>query len=143
MVENWIVVANNAIQRHAAVILQKSLREGFGLTATEAMWKGTAVIAGNCGGLKHQIEDGVNGYRVSTVSEAGERIARLLKDEKLRKEIGSRAQKTVRERFLMTRLIEQYLDLFSAFEPNFAVNRQTLEALGQPRLGSSPITLTR
>jgi len=119
----------NAIQRHAAVILQKSLREGFGLTATEAMWKGTAVIAGNCGGLKHQIEDGVNGYLVSTVGEAGERIARLLKDEKLRKEIGSKAQKTVRQRFLLTRLIEQYLDLFSAFEPTFALNHRRVNAL--------------
>ena len=51
----------NALQRHAAVILQKSLREGFGLTATEAMWKGAAVIAGDCGGLRHQIENEVDG----------------------------------------------------------------------------------
>jgi len=119
----------NAIQRHAAVILQKSLREGFGLTATEAMWKGSAVIAGDCGGLRHQIENGVNGYLVSTVDEAANAIVRLLKDEKLRKEIGTKAQKTVRERFLLTRSIEQYLDLFSAFEPNFRFNHQRLNAL--------------
>lgn len=119
----------NAVQRHAAVILQKSVREGFGLTATEAMWKGTAVIAGRCGGLKHQIEDGVNGFLVSNNEETAERIVRLLKDDKLRKEMGAKAQKTVRQRFLLTRKIEQYLDLFSAFEPNFAANQQRLTAL--------------
>ncbi len=124
----------NAIQRHAAVILQKSLREGFGLTATEAMWKGTAVIAGACGGLRHQIEDGVNGYLVSTVGDAAKAIAGLLKNEKLRKEIGAKAQKTVRERFLLTRKIEQYLDLFSAFEPNFMFNHKRLNAVQ----GSAP-----
>lgn len=116
------------------MILQKSLREGFGLTATEAMWKGTAVIAGDCGGLKHQIEDGVNGYLVSTVDEAAERIVHLLKDEKLRKEMGMKAQKTVRQRFLLTRLIEQYLDLFSAFEPQYAVKQQQLDALSRSGL---------
>jgi len=114
----------NAIQRHAAVILQKSLREGFGLTATEAMWKGTAVIAGDCGGLKHQIEDGVNGFLVSTVDQAAARIVDLLRDDKLRKEMGGKAQKAVRQRFLMTRLIEQYLDLFTAFEPSFVLNHR-------------------
>lgn len=121
----------NAIQRQAAVILQKSLREGFGLTATEAMWKGTAVIAGDCGGLKHQITDGVNGYLVSTVDDAAERIARLLQDQHLRKEIGAKARQTVRQYFLLTRMIEQYLDLYGAFEPKFTVNPLQLEALSR------------
>lgn len=120
----------NALQRHAQVVVQKSVREGFGLTATEAMWKGTAVVAGHCGGLKHQIEDGVNGFLVSSPAECAERIVQLLQDEKLRQEIGARAQKTVRERFLLTRKIEQYLDLFSAFEPHFAVNQDRLAARG-------------
>ncbi len=122
----------NAIQRHAAVILQKSLREGFGLTATEAMWKGTAVIAGDCGGLRHQIEDGVNGFLVSSVEQAAARIVELLGNAKLRKELGTKAHKSVRRRFLLTRKIEQYLDLFSAFEPQYAVDRQQLEALSRP-----------
>jgi trehalose synthase len=119
----------NALQRHAAVILQKSLREGFGLTAAEAMWKSAAVIAGRCGGLRHQIEDGVNGFLVSSVEEASERMVQLLKDDKLRKEMGAKAQETVRRRFLLSRKIEQYLDLFSAFEPQFSVNQQRLTAL--------------
>jgi len=127
----------NALQRHAAVIVQKSLREGFGLTATEAMWKGTAVVAGRCGGLKHQIEDGVNGFLVSSVEETADRIVRLLKDEKLRKGIGARAQKTVRQRFLLSRLMEQYLDLAGAFEPKFAVNQQQLTALSLAALSDS------
>lgn len=122
----------NALQRRAAVILQKSIREGFGLTATEAMWKGAAVIAGRCGGLEHQIEDGVNGFLVGSVEEAAQRIVQLVRDEKLGKELGRRAYDTVRERFLMTRKVEQYLDLFGAFEPQFEVNRKRLSASGRP-----------
>jgi trehalose synthase len=106
----------NALQRRAAVVLQKSLREGFGLTVAEAMWKGTAVIGGNVGGIRYQIEDGVNGFLVFSVEEAAERMVRLLKDDKLRAEMGARARETVRKKFLLTRYLEQYLDLFNAFE---------------------------
>jgi trehalose synthase len=120
----------NALQRRASVVLQKSLREGFGLTVTEAMWKGAAVIGGRCGGISHQIEDGTNGFLVSTVDEAAARIVQLLRDPALRDRLGHEARETVRQRFLMSRLIEQYLDLFSAFETSFAVNHQRLSALG-------------
>jgi trehalose synthase len=106
----------NALQRRAAVVLQKSVREGFGLTVAEAMWKGTPVIGGNVGGIRYQIEDGVNGFLVSSVDGAAERIVQLIKDEKLRRQMGERARETVRERFLLTRLLEQYLDLFNSFE---------------------------
>jgi len=106
----------NALQSKAAVVLQKSIREGFGLTVTEAMWKGTPVIGGDVGGIKYQIEDGVNGFLVSTVDEAAERIVQLLRDEDLRKAIGQRARESVRKRFLMTTCLEQYLDLFNSFE---------------------------
>src|SRR5439155_897806 len=106
----------NALQTRAAVVLQKSLREGFGLTVAEAMWKGRTVIGGNVGGIRYQIENGVNGFLVSSVEEAADRIVRLLKDEKLREEIGCRARETVREKFLLTRYVEQYLDLFGAFD---------------------------
>jgi trehalose synthase len=109
----------NALQTRAAVVLQKSLREGFGLTVAEAMWKGTPVIGGNVGGIRYQIENGVNGFLVSSTEEAAECIVRLLKDEKLRKEIGQKARETVREQFLLTRYIEQYLDLFAAFDKDF------------------------
>jgi len=119
----------NALQRRAAVVLQKSLREGFGLTVTEAMWKGTAVIGGNCGGIRHQIQDGINGYLVSSVTEAAERIVRLLRDEKLRRRIGSAARDSVRDRVLMTRLAEQYLDVFAAFEPAFPLSLRRASGL--------------
>jgi len=106
----------NALQSRSAVVLQKSLREGFGLTVTEAMWKGTPVIGGDVGGIRYQIEDGVNGFLVSTVEQAADRIVQLLTDDELRQMMGRRARKTVRERFLMIRLLEQHLDLLGSFE---------------------------
>jgi trehalose synthase len=106
----------NALQRRAAIVLQKSIREGFGLTVAEAMWKGTPVIGGNVGGIRYQIKDGVNGFLVSSVEETAARIVQLIKNEKLRRQMGKRARETVRERFLLTRLLEQYLDLFNSFE---------------------------
>ncbi|TLD40354.1 MAG: Trehalose synthase [Candidatus Jettenia ecosi] len=106
----------NALQRKATVVMQKSIREGFGLTIAEAMWKGAAVIGGNVGGIRYQIEDGVNGFLVSSVEEAADRLIRLLKNKKLREEMGQRARETVREKFLLIRLLEQYLDLFGSFE---------------------------
>lgn len=112
----------NALQRRAAVVLQKSLREGFGLTVTEAMWKGTPVIGGNVGGIRDQITDGVNGFLVSSVEEAARRIVQLLKDEGLRQCLGERARETVRKRYLLTRYMEQYFDLFSSFETHFRLN---------------------
>ena len=109
----------NALQRRSAVVLQKSLREGFGLTVTEAMWKGAAVVGGDVGGIRHQIEDGVNGFLGSSVDEAAERIVQLLKDRDLRRRVGAAARHSVTERFLITRLAEQYLDLFDSFRANF------------------------
>src|SRR5437016_12484279 len=78
----------NALQTRAAVVLQKSLREGFGLTVAEAMWKATPVIGGNVGGIRYQIEDGVNGFLVSSVDETAERMVEVINDEKLRDEMG-------------------------------------------------------
>lgn len=113
----------NALQRRAAVVLQKSLREGFGLTVSEAMWKKTPVIGGNVGGILHQIEDGVNGFLVDSVAEAAERIVRLIKDPQLGAEMGEKARETVRQNFLMTRYLEQYLDLFNSFETDYRLIR--------------------
>ncbi len=109
----------NALQRRAAVVLQKSLREGFGMTVSEAMWKGAAVIGGNAVGIRYQIQDGVNGFLVSSVDEAAERIVQLLRDPDLRERLGHAAHETVRERFLFTRTLEHYLDLIGAFETDF------------------------
>ena len=112
----------NALQRRAAVVLQKSRREGFGLTVTEAMWKGAAVVGGKVGGICHQIEDGVSGFLVSSVQEAADRIVQLLKDPDLRQRLGKKAKETVTQRFLLTYLLEKYLDLFTSFETIYRFN---------------------
>lgn len=109
----------NALQRRADVVLQKSTREGFGLTVAEAMWKGAAVIGGRVGGIKHQIEDGVSGFLVDNVEQTAERIVQILKDEKLRTSLGTNAREVVRQRFLMPRLMEDWLDLIGSFETVF------------------------
>jgi trehalose synthase len=109
----------NALQTRAAVVLQKSISEGFGLTVTEAMWKGTPVVGGDVGGIRHQIDDGQNGFLVSSVNEAAERILALLRDEKLARDMGSKARETVRKRFLLSRLMEDYLDLFGSFRTEY------------------------
>ncbi len=115
----------NALQRTAAAVLQKSLREGFGLTVTEAMWKGAAVIGGNVGGIRHQIQDGVNGFLVSSVGEAAERIVQLIKDKRLRLRLGKKAKESVAKRFLLTRYLEQYLDLFKSFEVVYRLKKKS------------------
>ncbi len=112
----------NALQRKAAVVLQKSIREGFGLTVAEAMWKGTPVIGGNVGGIRYQIEDGVNGFLISSIEEAAARIVQLVKDEGLRRRIGEQARETVRKKFLLTRYLEQYLNLFDSFQTIYRLN---------------------
>jgi trehalose synthase len=113
----------NTLQRRAAVVLQKSIREGFGLTVAEAMWKGTPVIGGNVGGIRSQIEDGTNGFLVSSVEDAAQRIVQLLRDGKLREQMGRKARQTVAGRFLLTRYLEEYLDLFGSFETVFRLRR--------------------
>jgi trehalose synthase len=105
----------NALQRKAAVIVQKSIREGFGLTVTEAMWKKRAVVGGNVGGIRRQIKTGANGFLVSSEKEAARRISELLRNAALRRRIGAEARETVNANFLLPRLLEQYLDLLNSF----------------------------
>jgi trehalose synthase len=127
----------NALQSRAAVVLQKSVREGFGLTVTEAMWKGTPVIGGNVGGIKYQIEDGVNGFLVSSVDEAADRLVRLLEDEEMRREMGRKARESVRKNFLMSRLAENYLDLFASFDTVYELKKlPAKEACAPERTGA-------
>ena len=104
----------NALQRRAAVVLQKSTREGFGLTVTEAMWKGAAVIGGNVGGIRHQIRDGENGFLVRH-SRPGGRSGSCSSCAIPRCASGSvrGRRETVRENFLMSRLLEDWLDLLA------------------------------
>jgi len=103
----------NALQRHAAVVLQKSLREGFGLTVSEAMWKGRAVIGGDVGGIRHQIVHGQCGFLAGDVEETAANIKALLLDPALRRSIGRRAKERVRRHFLLTRLLEDWLALIA------------------------------
>jgi glycosyltransferase involved in cell wall biosynthesis len=106
----------NAVQRRAAVILQKSTREGFGLTVTEAMWKGAAVIGGNVGGIKKQITNGENGFLVDSVEQASDRIVELLKNPQLRERLGQRAKETVRENYLLCHLVEDWIDVVAGLD---------------------------
>lgn len=101
----------NALQSWADVIMQKSTREGFGLTVTEAMWKARPVVAGRVGGIVHQITDGENGFLVESIEEAAARIVELLKRPDLARRLGQEARETVRQKFLITTLLEQELAL--------------------------------
>jgi trehalose synthase len=103
----------NAMQRGATVVLQKSIREGFGLVVAEALFKEKAVVAGNVGGIRYQIEDGVSGFLVESPEQGAERTLRLLRDPELRRALGRRGRETVVREFLFTRLLEQYLDWFA------------------------------
>ena len=102
----------NAVQSGADVMLQLSTREGFGLTATEAMWKGSALIGGPARGLRMQINHGKNGYIAKNPLIAGKYLIRLLADEDLRSKIGKEAQKRVRRDFLTPRLLLDHLRLY-------------------------------
>ena len=137
----------NAFQTASVAVLQKSTREGFGLTVSEAMWKGQPVIGGNVGGIKTQIEDGVNGFLVSTPEECGERIVQLIRDESLRLQMGGAARESVRQRFLLPRLAVDYLRAAQSLIAGQAngqmhrLNGQRLgafEALEQMNFGSNP-----
>jgi trehalose synthase len=110
--ENAAIV--NALQRHATIVVQKSLREGFGLTVTEAMWKGRPVVAGGVGGIRDQIEDGKSGLLIDNPRDLGafaEALKRLLDDRQLCDTLGRNAHERVRERYLGIRHLLQYADL--------------------------------
>ena len=106
----------NAVQVGANVILQKSIKEGFGLTCAEAMWKSKPTIAGNVGGLKLQIKNGKNGFLVDSPQEAARRIVQIIKNPRLSEELGKAAQETVRKEFLIPRLLRDYLKLFNSLQ---------------------------
>ena len=104
----------NALQRAADIVLQKSLKEGFGLTVTEAMWKGKPVIGGDTGGIRLQVINFLTGFRVNTPEGAALRIRYLLHEKEKMEAIGKRAKEFVRENFLLTRHLREYLTLVLA-----------------------------
>jgi trehalose synthase len=109
--DNQILV--NSLQRKSSVILQKSTREGFGLTVSEAQWKGTPVVASNIGGIPEQIMDNKTGFLVDPhdISGCAEKVITLLKDRKLSEEMGAKGKEYVKKNFLITRHLEDYLTL--------------------------------
>ncbi|NLC11966.1 MAG: glycosyltransferase [Firmicutes bacterium] len=101
-----------ALQTASDILLQKSLREGFGLTVAEGLWKGTPVIGGNVGGIRLQIENGITGYLVNSVEECADKIVTLLQNPDLMKKMSLAGREKVRKEFLITRNILDYLRLF-------------------------------
>jgi trehalose synthase len=103
----------NAFQRASGVVVQKSLREGFGLVVAEGMWKGKPVVGGDVGGIRLQIEDGATGFLVNSVESCAARTIALFRDPDLRERLGEAARERVRQRFLTLREIQDYLDLMA------------------------------
>ncbi|HEU5360901.1 MAG TPA: glycosyltransferase [Candidatus Deferrimicrobiaceae bacterium] len=106
----------NALQRLADIILQKSTREGFGLTVTEGMWKGKPVIGGDTGGIRLQVVNHYTGFLVNTPEGAAHRIRYLLHHRERIHEIGKVAREFVRENFLLSRHLREYLTLILAMQ---------------------------
>ncbi len=105
----------NAFQRASDVIIQKSLREGFGLVITEALWKGKPVVAAKVGGIPLQVDNRRTGYLVGDVNEGAERVIYFLKHPAIAREMGIAGKEYVRKKFLITRLLKDYLSLFNSF----------------------------
>ncbi|RMG00957.1 MAG: glycosyltransferase [Nitrospirae bacterium] len=106
----------NALQRSATVVLQKSIKEGFGLTVSEAMWKGKPVIGGAVGGIPLQILNGVTGFLVHSVEGAAFRIRQFLNNPKMIERMGNVGREFVRNNFLITRQIRDYLSVWYAMD---------------------------
>ena len=102
----------NAFQRASDVALLKSIREGFGMTVTEALWKEVPVVGGNVGGIPLQVINGETGFLVNTVEEAVEKTLYLLKHPEEAEEMGKKGKEHVKENFLITRHLKNYLKLF-------------------------------
>ena len=99
----------NALQRSADIILQKSIREGFGLTVSEAMWKSKPVIGGDTGGIRLQVINHYTGFLVQSPEGAALRIRYLLHHREKCLEMGMRARRFVHQNFLLTRHLREYL----------------------------------
>ncbi len=104
----------NAFQRLSDVVVQKSIREGFGLVVSESLWKGTPVVAGRAGGIPMQMPEGVGGVLVDSVQECAEAMLRLLNDRELSEQLGRSGRERVREHFLLPRLLLEELALLAS-----------------------------
>jgi trehalose synthase len=125
----------NALQRAADIVLQKSTREGFGLTVTEALWKGRPVIGGETGGIRLQVVDHQTGFLVNTPEGAAHRIRLLLHDRDKMRAMGERGREFVRENFLITRSVREYLTLMIALRQGVGERLFATTEVKKPRPG--------
>jgi trehalose synthase len=112
----------NVMQRASSVVIQKSLKEGFGLTVSEALWKGIPVVAGNVGGIPLQVKHGYNGYLVNSPQTCAQAVTKLLKNPKLAKQMGKNGHEFVKEKFLITRHLLDYVHLLKKYVINYKTN---------------------
>jgi len=112
----WCAVEINAIQRASTIIVQKSLKEGFGLTVTEALWKGKPTIAGAVGGIPNQIMHRLTGVLVHSVEGCAFQIRYLLTHPEFARTIGMNGREHVKENFLMTTNVKRWLLLLRIVE---------------------------
>jgi trehalose synthase len=128
----------NAIQTAARVVVQKSLREGFGLVVSEALWKGRPVVAGNVGGIPLQVLDGRTGYLASSPARCSERILDLLRHPDAADSMGAAGREHVRANFLITRYLCDHLKMFTALAnggayPTTSPTMETMRPGGESR----------
>jgi trehalose synthase len=106
----------NALVRGSTIVMQKSIKEGFGLTVAEALWKGKPVIGGAVGGIKLQVINGVTGFLVHSPEGAATRLSQLLADPQLCQRLGQNGRMHVRDNFLLTRHLRDYILMVLALD---------------------------
>ena len=119
----------NAFQVHSSALLQKSVREGFGLTVTEALWKARPIVAGRVGGIVDQIQDGETGFLVDSVSMCADAVGAILDDPPRAREMALRGKEFVRRHFLSPRLLRDWLALMNQLSGNDAAEAELVTAL--------------
>ena len=119
----------NAFQVHSAALMQKSVREGFGLTVTEALWKGRPMVAGHAGGIVDQVVDGETGFLVDSVEECAEALEAVFADPAHARELALRGKELVRRNFLMPRLLRDWLVLLNGLAGNETGEAELVTAL--------------
>ena len=112
----------NAFQRRSDVVIQKSIREGFGLVVAEALWKGTPVVAGRAGGIPLQLQDGKSGYLIDSTDECANKVYKLLQNPKQARKMGLNGKRHIRSHFLSPRLLDDELTLLSSLGSRSAVH---------------------
>src|SRR5436853_3701285 len=106
----------NAFQSQSEVVIQKSTREGFGLTVSEALWKARPFIGGDVGGIPLQVQDGETGFLVTSAEQCAERALEILREPELGKQLGRAGKEHVRRQFLTPRLLRDWLQIFSGLK---------------------------